>query len=96
VLKEEDMGNVPWITNWSSRLRRVSLPAGSRLHSEAYYRALEALPQVPRIVYLLHSRDGLTYEAIAFRIGEDVAQVEQHLSHALAMLVRLIDAPDDG
>ena len=53
--------------------------------------ALSRLPQLSRIVYLLHARGGCSFAEIAFIIGEDVQAVEIHLARALEQLVRELD-----
>jgi DNA-directed RNA polymerase specialized sigma24 family protein len=60
---------------------------------QRYREALATLPTIPRIVFLLHSLDTLSYEEIAFRIGEDIGAVERHFATALKHLVREIDGP---
>ena len=55
--------------------------------------ALSRLPQLSRIVYLLHARDGCSFAEIAFIIGETVQSVEIHLARALEGLVGVLDGP---
>jgi DNA-directed RNA polymerase specialized sigma24 family protein len=55
--------------------------------------ALDRLPMVPRLVYLLAATDGLRHEEIAFRLGVSVKEVEAHLSEALTLLAVLLDDP---
>lgn len=55
--------------------------------------ALDQLPMVPRLVYLLAATDGLSLEQIAFRIGGSVKAVEGHLAEALAHLAAVLDEP---
>lgn len=55
--------------------------------------ALSRLPQLSRIVYLLHARDGCGFTEIAFIIGETVQSVEIHLARALEGLVGVLDSP---
>jgi len=59
----------------------------------AFRKALAALPRLQRIVYLLHAMDGLSYNEIGFRIGEDVCAVEANLAAAMKLLVRHMDEP---
>jgi DNA-directed RNA polymerase specialized sigma24 family protein len=44
------------------------------------------LPMVPRAVYTLSARDGLTFPEIAERLGIDIWTVELCLTHALLHL----------
>jgi DNA-directed RNA polymerase specialized sigma24 family protein len=53
--------------------------------------ALDALPMAPRAAYLLCSLDGLDHEAVAFRLGLSVAQVEAALAAALVAIDRLLN-----
>lgn len=48
--------------------------------------ALDRLPTLARIVYLLSAADGLSYAAISFRLGRPVEEVKGHLSDALYLL----------
>lgn len=57
----------------------------------SYRKALAMVPTLPRIVFLLHAVDGFDYEKIAFRIGDDVREVERHFATALKYLVRELD-----
>jgi len=61
--------------------------------SERFYAALDQLPQIQRIVYLLAARDSMAFADIAFRIGEDADAVEQHLADALKALVQALADP---
>ncbi|HEX7854740.1 MAG TPA: sigma factor-like helix-turn-helix DNA-binding protein [Sphingobium sp.] len=57
-----------------------------RTDRESLIAALDRLPQLARIVYLLSSADGFSYPAIAFRLGTTVEEVEGHLTDALYLL----------
>lgn len=60
---------------------------------QRYRAALDSMATLPRIVFLLHSLDALSYEEIALRIGDDIPAVERHFASALKHLVREIDGP---
>jgi len=60
---------------------------------QRYRAALDSMDTLPRIVFLLHSLDTLSYEEIALRIGDDIPAVERHFATALKHLVREIDGP---
>ena len=59
----------------------------------AYRRAVEQLPPRTREVFLLNRADGLSYKAIADRLGIGVRTVEWHIAEAL---VRIRQALDDN
>jgi len=48
--------------------------------------ALDALPMDQRAVYLLASLDGLGFDAIAFRLGLTVVEVEAALAKSLVAI----------
>lgn len=54
---------------------------------------LDALPEQARRIYLAHSRDDLTYDAIALQMGITADEVEQEIAYALSLLA---DALDDA
>ncbi|MDE1918336.1 MAG: hypothetical protein KGJ57_09290 [Sphingomonadales bacterium] len=55
--------------------------------------ALDQLPMVPRLVYLLAAKDGMNHADIAFRLGLSVKEIEAHLADALAQLAAVLDDP---
>ncbi|WP_068091737.1 sigma factor-like helix-turn-helix DNA-binding protein [Novosphingobium rosa] len=55
--------------------------------------ALDQLPMVLRLVYLLSARDDMNYADIAFRLGVSQKEVQAHLAEALVQLVGLLDDP---
>lgn len=55
--------------------------------------ALDQLPMVPRLVYLLAATDGMSHAEIAFRLGLSVKEIEAHLAEGLARLGVLLDDP---
>lgn len=55
--------------------------------------ALDSLTMAQRITYLLSATDGFSLEAIAFRMGVTVDDVQCYLSKALSALTRLMDDP---
>jgi len=55
--------------------------------------ALDQLPMVPRLVYLLAAMDDMSHGDIAFRLGLSVKEVEAHLAEALMRLTALLDDP---
>jgi DNA-directed RNA polymerase specialized sigma24 family protein len=63
----------------------------SSIDPDRFIQALDHLPQLLRIVYLLHAKDGFDYARIAFRIGEDMTAVKQHLASALSTLARALE-----
>lgn len=52
--------------------------------------AIAALPERTREIFMAHRFEGLTYPAIAGRLGISVKTVEKHMSLALAALHRLL------
>jgi DNA-directed RNA polymerase specialized sigma24 family protein len=54
---------------------------------------LATLPDRPRQVYLLHARDGLSFDEIAVRLGLERADVAVLLASALGALSRFLDGP---
>jgi DNA-directed RNA polymerase specialized sigma24 family protein len=50
-------------------------------------RRLDAMPALPRSVFLLHHLDGLDHAAIGDRLGLDAEAVEQQLRQAMRVLV---------
>lgn len=64
----------------------VSCPATVLHHQqmlERCLRALDALPPLPRTIFLLHRFDGLTYSRIAKLLGLSRSSVERHFYTAL-------------
>lgn len=55
--------------------------------------ALDQLPMVRRIVYLLAATDGMSHADIAFRLGLPVKEIDGHLADALVQLIDLLDDP---
>jgi len=53
---------------------------------QAFLQALDGLPPRCRSVFLLQRYDGLTYSAIAMRLGISVSAVEKHMMRALMHL----------
>lgn len=66
------------------------LAAGDLL--KLYERAVDALPDKTRQVFLLHRVDELSYREIHERLGISVATVEYHMMKALAHIAREVDA----
>jgi DNA-directed RNA polymerase specialized sigma24 family protein len=60
---------------------------------ERLVEALEQIPMVPRIVYLLAAADGMSYADIAFRLGCSEKEVEAGLAQALVLLTAALDDP---
>ena len=56
-------------------------------------RAFAKLPPVTREVFRLHRVEGLTYAAIAARLGLTAEVVERHVADALYELERRVDRP---
>ncbi len=54
---------------------------------------LATLPERPRQVYLLHARDGLSFDEIAVRLGVGRADVAVYLASALSALSHFLDGP---
>lgn len=54
---------------------------------------LDTLPMVERAVYLLSATDGLSHDAIAFRLGVSVAEVQTALAGALSKLSGGLEGP---
>ncbi|MDR6710360.1 RNA polymerase sigma factor (sigma-70 family) [Novosphingobium sp. 1748] len=54
---------------------------------------LDTLPMVERAAYLLSASDGLSYDAIAFRLGVSVAEVKTALAGALSKLTEGLEEP---
>jgi RNA polymerase sigma factor (sigma-70 family) len=52
-------------------------------------RALERLPAVHRAVFVLHKRDGYSYEEIAARLQISVRKIETYLADAKAQLRKM-------
>lgn len=55
--------------------------------------ALDQLPMVPRLVYLLAAMDDMDHADIAFRLGLSVQEIEAHLAEALMRLTALLHEP---
>lgn len=55
----------------------------ARQKLQAIYRAVEELPVHIRQAFLLHRRNGLSYEAIAREMGVSVSSVEKYILQAL-------------
>nr|WP_255586984.1 sigma-70 region 4 domain-containing protein [Hephaestia mangrovi] len=55
--------------------------------------ALAQLPERQRAVYVALARDGLTYEALAERLGVGADEIERDFAAALATLAEAIDKP---
>lgn len=53
--------------------------------------ALDRLPPLARIAFLLSATDGFSHREISFRIGISVAEVEGLLADALFLLRRMMD-----
>lgn len=56
--------------------------------------AIAALPERTREIFMAHRFEGLTYAAIAQRMGISVKTVEKHMSQALLSLHRLLAEPE--
>ena len=54
--------------------------------------ALDRIPQLARVVFILSAMDGFSYREIAFRLGISVKEVEGHMADALFLLNRLMRA----
>ena len=50
--------------------------------------ALRGMDAVTREVFLLHRLESLGYPEIAERLGISVAEVQEHIAHAMSRLVR--------
>jgi RNA polymerase sigma-70 factor (ECF subfamily) len=64
------------------------VPSEERVYEEqerlrAFLRALEALPPKCRAVFLLQRFEGMSYSAVAQRLGISVSAVEKHMMKAL-------------
>jgi DNA-directed RNA polymerase specialized sigma24 family protein len=57
----------------------------------AYQIAVDALPPVPRVIFLLHRVDELPYEAIARRLSIGIPAVESGLARALVLIGCALD-----
>ena len=55
--------------------------------------ALDRLTTTQRIAYLLSATDGLSIDAIAFRMGATADEVQRYLAEALYHLTSLMDDP---
>ncbi|MDE1915339.1 MAG: hypothetical protein KGJ57_10590 [Sphingomonadales bacterium] len=55
--------------------------------------ALDQLPMVARVVYLLAATDGMSHADIAFRLGISEKEVEAELAQALVLLDAALDDP---
>lgn len=58
---------------------------------EALIRAIQALPEKQRVVFLMSRTDGLTYQEIAELLGISKKAVEKRMSQALIALRQAID-----
>lgn len=54
--------------------------------------ALDRIPKLARITFILSATDGFSYRDIAFRLGISVKEVEGHMADALFLLNRLMRA----
>lgn len=54
---------------------------------------LDQLPMVERAAYLLSASDSLSHDAIAFRLGVSIAEVETALAGALSKLTEGLEEP---
>jgi DNA-directed RNA polymerase specialized sigma24 family protein len=57
----------------------------------AYEAAMQRLPVVTRVLFLLHRVDGLSYREIACRLSIDCAAVEACIAEALGMMMAILD-----
>jgi DNA-directed RNA polymerase specialized sigma24 family protein len=57
----------------------------------AYEAAVDALTPLPRIVFLLHRVDDLSYRAIADLLSLDRAMIETCMAHALKTIACHVD-----
>lgn len=55
--------------------------------------ALDRLTMAQRIAYVLSATDGLSFGAIAFRMGATSDEVQRYLAEALYYLTILMDDP---
>lgn len=62
----------------------------------AYAAAVDALSPLPRIVFLMHRVDDLTYATIAERLSLNDDVVEACMIHALARIARHVDGWPDA
>jgi RNA polymerase sigma-70 factor (ECF subfamily) len=56
-----------------------------------YRAAVAGLPEPARAIFLLHRREGLSYEQIAALRDLSIADVEQHIAEAIYRLLRALD-----
>jgi len=56
-----------------------------------YEAAVDALPPLPRAVFLMHRRDERGYQDIADRLDIDIPTVEACLAEALTMIAAILD-----
>lgn len=68
-----------------------SLSASTYDRQLRFCSALEILPEQTRLIYLLHSRDGQDFPAIASLMGITINQVQLELARALKLLCEAID-----
>lgn len=59
-------------------------------------RAVAAMDEPTREVFLMHRLESLGYPEIGERLGLTVAEVERHIAAAMLHLVRAMDAAEGG
>lgn len=77
------------------RSGRTGMSEAAELTEELIGHRLDALPALPRTVFLLHHLDGLDRAAIGFRLGIGIEAVEQELARAMRALIWGNEGDDD-
>jgi len=74
-----------WVRAWI-RIGFGSIGEADPLLADRYRRAVEALPDATRTIFLSHVQGGETYRQIANRLHIPVEVVERHVADALVMI----------
>ncbi|MBB3342415.1 RNA polymerase sigma factor [Luteimonas sp. RC10] len=76
---------------WQSEEPSCECVYADKARLQQFLQALDALPPRCREVFLLQRYDGLTYSAVAKRLGISVSAVEKHMMRALMHLDATLD-----
>jgi DNA-directed RNA polymerase specialized sigma24 family protein len=83
---------MPGRTSDAPALKGGPVSVQERRQIQRIRRAIAAMPDAMREIYLLHLIDGLSYDAIAARLAIGPAAVEEQIAQAIVFLDRALRA----